>query len=466
MIENLADLRHTHKGQTLAAAIDAYLESNSTQIGRRTVLEFVAPLFDQDPDDIALQKVVRGWNQLHRGEQGPEAQRLAEEIEKISPLRISVWRRIDFLRSALVGSVKGLGERMSENNRLPPVRGTASSEALMAEIDQKLVELCGELGRRLPARHERAKATRKRKLGDALSWLRSTWIPSWEKVGQISGLGAVERELCHRLVQAVWQNLSEFFRKSGGVQAPWPGSSEPNTGVGSSRDLRFSSGQVGALILLFSAAFASFAFAAVSRWGLLASFDVNVAAASTVLVQTPSGVGSGFLVEGGRFIITNQHVVGSFDQVSIEVKSSGSDKSEARQIDARVLARDPGEDLAVLEIQDVNAVADLPRGLSLAVEPTVRTGDQVHILGNPLGMRDIYAQGTVIKVDPEQHHVLVDAMIAPGNSGGPVCNARGEVVAVTTAYVKPKSQTSFDYGVAVLSSRAWLLLSSVQDRSR
>ncbi len=130
--------------------------------------------------------------------------------------------------------------------------------------------------------------------------------------------------------------------------------------------------------------------------------------------------GSGFVVEldGKRLILTNRHVVKGAEKVSIGTDTKSLVVSPGYKIAANL-------DLAVVECPaDVKAPA-----LPLATR-TLNPGAEVVALGFPLGIGKIITRGIVSSV--EDGHILFDAPISSGNSGGPVVNHFGEVVAVAT----------------------------------
>jgi S1-C subfamily serine protease len=175
------------------------------------------------------------------------------------------------------------------------------------------------------------------------------------------------------------------------------------------------------------------------------------------------GAGSGALVDRPRkLVVTNYHVVGEEAEVMvlfpafdtdgtvIAERSAYRDKEaelrrSGRLTDARVVARDSRCDLALLELDRLPEDA---RAVPLAAA-SPRPGQQVHSIGNP-GVSDalwLYSRGTVRQVyrktfvpdggfEVRARVVETQSPINPGDSGGPVVNDRGELVAVVqSAYV-------------------------------
>ena len=147
-------------------------------------------------------------------------------------------------------------------------------------------------------------------------------------------------------------------------------------------------------------------------------------------------LGSGFVIDRAGRIVTNYHVVeGAAD---IEVSFSNKDTYKAT-----LVGSDPSTDLAVLEV-DVSARALNP--LSLADSAQVRVGDPVVAIGNPFGLERTVTSGIVSALqrrtvapngDAIDHVIQTDAPINQGNSGGPLLNARGEVIGVNSSISTP-----------------------------
>jgi S1-C subfamily serine protease len=152
------------------------------------------------------------------------------------------------------------------------------------------------------------------------------------------------------------------------------------------------------------------------------------------LPQAPveQALGSGFVIDKTGHVVTNYHVIEGADE--IEVSFSNQDT-----LRATVVGSDPSTDLAVLRVQSsARGLAPLVFGNS----DSVRVGDTVVAIGNPFGLRRTATAGIVSAVQertitapngyPIDHVIQTDAQINTGNSGGPLLNARGEVIGVNT----------------------------------
>jgi S1-C subfamily serine protease len=146
---------------------------------------------------------------------------------------------------------------------------------------------------------------------------------------------------------------------------------------------------------------------------------------------TEQSLGSGFVIDKAGHIVTNYHVVSGAQKV--QVAFSGQD-----QLTASVVGKDPSTDVAVLKI-DAHARALTP--LTLGNSDDVTVGDPVYAIGNPFGFTRTLTTGVVSAVQrqlegptplPIEHAIQTDAAINHGNSGGPLIDAGGRVIGVTS----------------------------------
>lgn len=156
--------------------------------------------------------------------------------------------------------------------------------------------------------------------------------------------------------------------------------------------------------------------------------------AGVVLVQTPSGLGSGFILNTRGLCVTNYHVVEKETRIAATVfHRDKNGKFTRRRIDkVRILALNPFFDLALLEIPVQKDLAFQP--VVLASGHDHREGDEVFAIGNPLGLERSVSRGIVSTRNRNFNglaYIQMTAQINPGNSGGPLFNNRGEVIGVT-----------------------------------
>jgi len=147
--------------------------------------------------------------------------------------------------------------------------------------------------------------------------------------------------------------------------------------------------------------------------------------------QTTQSLGSGFVIDRAGHIVTNYHVIQGAQKV--QVSFSGQD-----QIPAAVVGKDRSTDVAVLK---VNAHARALTPLQLGNSDDVRVGDSVYAIGNPFGLTRTLTTGVVSAVQrqifapngvPIESAIQTDAAINHGNSGGPLIDATGRVIGVTS----------------------------------
>jgi serine protease Do len=144
------------------------------------------------------------------------------------------------------------------------------------------------------------------------------------------------------------------------------------------------------------------------------------------------GAGSGFIIDPTGVIVTNNHVVGSADKITVSL-------SDGRQLRAHVLGTDQLTDIAVIKVDTKDSLPFVTWGDSRSVE----VGDWVLAAGNPFGLGSsitagiVSARGRDIGAGPFDDFLQLDAPINPGNSGGPSFDMAGEVVALNTAIVSP-----------------------------
>ncbi len=146
---------------------------------------------------------------------------------------------------------------------------------------------------------------------------------------------------------------------------------------------------------------------------------------SVVTVWSEFGHGTGFIFDERGLVMTNQHVIGPSEIVSVQFDPK-------IRVPARILAVDPQKDVAVLWIDLASlpnaTVAKIAKGTEL--EPAVIEGERVMTIGSPLNQRKIMTTGIASKVEPRA--IISDINVNQGNSGGPLFNSIGEVIGITT----------------------------------
>ena len=156
-------------------------------------------------------------------------------------------------------------------------------------------------------------------------------------------------------------------------------------------------------------------------------------------------LGSGFVFDKAGYIITNFHVIDGAGSIRVTFSNNKS-------IDAKLVGSDPSTDIAVLK---VNTSSGALTALTLGNSDAVQVGDAVVAIGNPFGLSRTVTAGIVSALQrqieaPNQyaidHVIQTDAAINHGNSGGPLLNARGEVIGVN-AQIETGGITEGNVGV-------------------
>jgi Do/DeqQ family serine protease len=145
------------------------------------------------------------------------------------------------------------------------------------------------------------------------------------------------------------------------------------------------------------------------------------------------GLGSGVIVNGDGYILTNHHVIDGAEKVDVELK-------DRRSFSAKIVGSDAASDLAVLKIE-AKGLPSLPLGNS----EMVSVGDVVLALGNPLGVGQTVTMGIIsakgratgLGDGSFEDFLQTDAPINNGNSGGALVNMRGELVGINSQILSP-----------------------------
>ena len=169
-----------------------------------------------------------------------------------------------------------------------------------------------------------------------------------------------------------------------------------------------------------------------------------------------SALGSGFVISEDGYIVTNNHVIESADEITIEFFSG-------EELPAEVVGTDPNTDIALLKVESDEPLPFVPFGDS----DTARVGDWVMAMGNPLGQGFSVSAGIVSARNRElsgtyDDYIQTDAAINRGNSGGPLFNMAGEVIGVNTAILSPNGG-SIGIGFSMASNVVTRVVDQLQE---
>ena len=162
--------------------------------------------------------------------------------------------------------------------------------------------------------------------------------------------------------------------------------------------------------------------------------------------QQTKALGSGFVIDKAGHVVTNYHVVAGARAVEVSFSNNESVK-------ARIVGTDPSTDVAVLKV-DAHSRALTP--LRLGNSDAVHVGDSVVAIGNPLGYERTVTTGIVSALQrviqaPNaysiDHVIQTDAALNKGNSGGPLLDARGDVIGVNSQIATANAAAQGNVGI-------------------
>ena len=180
---------------------------------------------------------------------------------------------------------------------------------------------------------------------------------------------------------------------------------------------------------------------------------VKDAGPSVVFIEAQGQTGrkwsaTGFIVGDTGRIVTCYHVVEGAKAVSIKLPSG-----EALD-PVRVYSYDRDADLAIIEVK-----GKTPSGLHIRSKPPVEPGEDIVVIGNPLGLQNTVTRGIVSAIRETQNvqYVQMSAAVSPGSSGAPILSMDGEVVGVVSATIDESHAQSLNFGVAARHIAALLV---------
>ncbi|GGC84180.1 Do family serine endopeptidase [Chelatococcus reniformis] len=170
-----------------------------------------------------------------------------------------------------------------------------------------------------------------------------------------------------------------------------------------------------------------------------------------------NSLGSGFIIDSAGIVVTNNHVIGEANEITVIL-------NDGTKLKAEILGKDSKLDLAVLKVK--------PEGKPLTAvkfgdSEKLRIGEWVVAIGNPFGLGGSVSAGIVSAINrnidqgPYDSYIQTDAAINKGNSGGPLFNMAGEVVGINTAILSPTGG-SVGIGFSVPSALAGPAIEQLQ----
>lgn len=176
--------------------------------------------------------------------------------------------------------------------------------------------------------------------------------------------------------------------------------------------------------------------------------------------RTVISLGSGVIASADGHILTNHHVIENAQEIEVST-------IDGRQYKAYVVGVDPDTDLAVLKIN-----AEQLQSIQLGDSNALNTGDVVLAIGNPFGLGQTVSQGIIsatgrnqLGINVFENYIQTDAAIHPGNSGGALINARGELIGINTV-TSLSSGNSVGIGFAIPSVLARGMMTDMINHGR
>ena len=174
------------------------------------------------------------------------------------------------------------------------------------------------------------------------------------------------------------------------------------------------------------------------------------------------GLGSGVIISGDGYIMTNNHVIHEADEILVRTY-------EGQEYDAEVVGADPESDVAILRIETEGLPA-----ISLGDSDELRVGELVLAIGSPLhrdlantvSMGVVSAKGRAhLGLSAYENYIQTDAAINPGNSGGPLINMNGELIGINTA-IASRTGGHQGIGFAIPINMARMVMESILEDGR
>ena len=169
------------------------------------------------------------------------------------------------------------------------------------------------------------------------------------------------------------------------------------------------------------------------------------------------GTGSGVIIEADGQILTNHHVIERAERILVKL-------ADGRTLRATVVGSDPDTDIALIKVSSSQPFPVAPLGDS----DGLRVGEWVCAIGNPLAYEHTVTVGVVSYIGRKlfdsslDNYIQTDAAINFGNSGGPLINARGEVIGINAAI----SSRASNIGFAIPVNQARAVLPQLRERGR
>lgn len=180
---------------------------------------------------------------------------------------------------------------------------------------------------------------------------------------------------------------------------------------------------------------------------------------AVALVQTPTGLGSGFVINKDGYVVTNNHVIAGEHRISVTIFKEGERELNRVNYDnVRIVATSAELDLALLKID-----SDIEEPFKIvtlaAADQGLREGQAVFAIGSPLGLDRTVSEGIISvanRVIGGRLYLQTTTQINPGNSGGPLFNLRGEVVGVNNMKIAAVGAEGLGFSISSRTLKSFL----------
>ena len=180
---------------------------------------------------------------------------------------------------------------------------------------------------------------------------------------------------------------------------------------------------------------------------------------AVALVQTPTGLGSGFVIHSDGYIVTNNHVIAGEHRISVTIFKEGERELTKENYDnVRIVATSAELDLALLKIEE--GLDEPLKVVSIAgADEGLREGQTVFAIGSPLGLDRTVSEGIISvanRVIGGRLYLQTTTQINPGNSGGPLFNLKGQVVGVNNMKIAAVGAEGLGFSISSRTLKQFL----------
>ena len=180
---------------------------------------------------------------------------------------------------------------------------------------------------------------------------------------------------------------------------------------------------------------------------------------AVALIQTPTGLGSGFVIHEDGYVVTNDHVIAGEHRISVTIfKKDERELSKVNYSNVRIVATSSELDLALLKIES-DSVETFDFVTLASGDNEVRDGQTVFAIGSPLGLDRTISEGIISianRVIRGRLYLQTTTQINPGNSGGPLFNLRGEVIGVNNMKIAAIGAEGLGFSISLRVLKSFL----------